>query len=123
MFLVKHDPRYVECMERRREALVSHQEVDSEEIKPIVSERYYHDIFVKEFNIHFRSPRSDTCDKCDSLHINIEAAESDGDKAQLEQELQAHLMLAENGYASLRKDCEMSKQSWSQARTAANVEC
>jgi len=122
MFLVKHDPQYVECMERRREALINHQEVDSVEIKPIISEHYYHDIFVKEFNIHFGSPRSDTCDKCDSLQIRIDAAESDEDKAKLRQELQDHLKLADQGYASLHKDCEKSKQSWSQARAAANVD-
>ena len=67
----------------RREALINHQEVGSVEIQPIISEHYYHDIFVKEFNIHFGSPRSDTCDKCDSLQIRIDAAESDEDKAKL----------------------------------------
>lgn len=66
----------------RREALINYQEVDSVEIKPIISENYYHDI-VKEFNIHFRSPQSDTCDKCDSLQIRIDPAESDEDKAKL----------------------------------------
>jgi len=43
----------------------------------------YYDIFVKEFNIHSGSPRSYICDKCDSLQIRIDAAESDEDKAKL----------------------------------------
>ena len=39
---------------------------------------------------------------------------------ELRQELQDYLKLAEQSYASLHKDCEKSKQSWSQARAAAN---
>ena len=68
------------CMERR-EALKNHQPADSEEIKPIVSEHYYHDVFVTEFNIHFGFPRSDTCGTCDSLRVRIDATENEEDKA------------------------------------------
>lgn len=66
----------------REPLIINYQEVDSVEIKPIISENYYHDI-IKEFNIYFGSPRSDTCDKCDSLQITIDPAESDEDKAKL----------------------------------------
>ena len=119
MFLAEHDPTYVACMERRREALINHQPADSEEIKPIVSEHYYHDVFVTEFNIHFGFPRSDTCSTCDSLRVRIDATENEEDKAKLEKELQDHLTLADQGYQSLRSDCEMSKTSWSQVTTSA----
>lgn len=77
MVLVKHDPQLLDAW--KGEVLINYQEVDSAEI---ISENYYHDI-VKEFNIHFGSPRSDTCDKCDSLQIRIDPAESDEDKAKL----------------------------------------
>ena len=118
LFLDKYDPGYVALMERKREALISHHEqTDITERKPIVSEHYYHDVFVTEFNIHFGLPRSDTCDTCDSMKIMIEAAETEETKATLEKELQEHLKLAEEGYASLSKDCELCKESWS---TAAN---
>ena len=117
MFLGKYDPTYVAHMERKREALINHQLADSEEIKPLVSEHYYHDIFVNEFNIHFGFPRSDTCDTCDSLKVKIDTAENEEDKTELEKELQDHLALAEQGYQSLRKDCKRSKTSWSQAAT------
>ena len=35
-------------------------------------------------------------------------------KAKLEADLQDHLKLADEGYASLHKDCEKCKESWSQ---------
>ena len=65
---------------------------------------------------------------CDSLKVKIDAFEND-DKTKLEKELQDHLALAEQGYQSLRKDCERSKTSWSQAATTGltisklEVEC
>lgn len=113
LFLSKHDPDYIAYRERRREALVSHQEADAEEIKPTITEHYYHDVFVNEFNIHFGLPRSDTCDTCDSLKVRIEGAATDEEKAKLEQQLQDHLKLADEGYATLRKDIEMCRESWS----------
>ena len=76
MFLGKYDPTYVAHMERKREALINYQLADSEEIKPLVSEHYYHDIFVNEFNIHVGFLRSDTCDTCDSLKVKIDTAEN-----------------------------------------------
>ena len=69
---------------------------------------------MNEFNIHFGLPRSDTCDTCDFLRLRIETAETDEDKAGLEKELHDHLKLADQGCASLCKDCEMCKESWSQ---------
>lgn len=41
MFLAEHDPEYVAYVERRREALISHQEIDIVERKPIVSEQIF----------------------------------------------------------------------------------
>ena len=65
-------------------------------------------MFVSEFNIRFGYLRSDTCDTCDSLRIRIEASDNE-EKAKLEADLQDHLKLADEGYASLRKDCENAK--------------
>ena len=112
MFLEKHDPDYVAEMERRRQALLNQQQLECSDIQPIVTEHFYHDIFVNEFNIHFGFPRSDTCDTCDALKLQIQATE-DEEKLRHEEELQAHLEMADKAYASLRKDCEMSKTSWS----------
>ena len=78
-FLQLHNPEYVEYMKHKREALINH---------------YYHDVFVKEFNIHFGFPCSDTCDTCDLLKIRIDSAENGDDKNTLEEELQSHLKAA-----------------------------
>lgn len=115
MFLAKHDPSYVAYLQRKREAVINHQPFTEQDAKPIVSEHYYHDIFVTEFNIHFGYPRSDTCDTCDRLKVKIDAVDNDEkEKELLEKELQDHLALAEQGYDSLQKDCQLSVSSWSQ---------
>ena len=95
-------------MERRREALTTNQLTPNLK-KPIVLEHYYHNVFVSEFNIDFGYPCSDTCDTCDPLKVKISDAENDEDKFELEKESQEHLALAEQGYESLRKDCERAK--------------
>lgn len=116
--MAKNDTEYVVYMERRREALISNQPVcesDTVDRKPIVSEHYYHDVFVNEFNIHFGF-RFDTCDTCDSLMLRIDAEETDEGKAELEEELESHIKLVEQGYASLCKDSQKCKESWSHTR-------
>ena len=65
-----------------------------------------------EFNIHFGFPRSNTCERCDSLKLRIEAA-TEEDRQSLEKELKSHLELAEEGYKCLHKDCEICQESWS----------
>ena len=80
----------------------------------LVPEQYYHDVFVREFNIHFGFPRSDTCDKCDALRVKINTVGNEDDKRELEKKSSDHLAMAEQGYVALQ-DCEISKVSWSQA--------
>ena len=69
--------------------------------KPLVSEHFYHDIFVGEFNIHFGYPRTDTCDKCDSLKLQIEQATMEAEKAALEKQHTDHLALAKTAYGMI----------------------
>ena len=57
------------------------------------------------FNLNFGYPWSDTCD---SLRIRTEASDNE-EKAKLEADLQDHLKLADEVYASLRKDCKNAK--------------
>ena len=49
----------------------------------------------------------------DSLKIKVDAAEAEEEKSKLEKELQDHLEMADQGYATLRKDCEECHKSWS----------
>ena len=64
-----------------------------------------------EFNIHFGYPRSDTCDVCDSLKLQMEQA-SESEKAALQKEHEDHLALAKCGYDTLCYDQNLSKESW-----------
>ena len=63
------------------------QLIDNDENESqLCPEHYYHDICVTEFNIHFGFPRPDTCERCDSLKLRIEAA-TEEDRQKLEMEL------------------------------------
>ena len=80
--------------------------------KPLVSEHFYHDIFVTEFNIHFGYPRTDSCAKCDSLSLAISVCASNEEKEKLEAELKDYQDFAKAGYNTLRFDQELSRKSW-----------
>ena len=117
-FLAKYDPEYVDCMKKKRQQLIDHNPCTvndgSDEIKPIITKHFYNDIFSNEFNLHFGYPRSDTCSTCDSLQLQIEGtADNVEEKEKLEAELKKHHTLADEGYAALKSDCQLSKDSWS----------
>ena len=85
MFLSAHNPEYLEYIKKKKEALMNHETVEIVEVKPIVTNHYYNDVFVNEFNLHFGYPQSDTCDKCDHLNMAISTTTtSDGEKARLQ---------------------------------------
>ena len=73
--------------------------------------------FVKEFNIGFGYPRTDTCNICDFLKHIIEAASDDTEKARLEEDLEKHRSLAQAGYDAFKHDQDLSKQSWKKEST------
>ena len=58
-FLEIHDPEYLK-LEKESKCKKWCHELDQDQVslwKPLVSEHFYHDIFVTEFNIHFGYPR------------------------------------------------------------------
>ena len=116
-FLEKHDPEFVKLQEENRERVISHQPVQQLR-KPIATHHFYHDLFVREFNIYFGYPRSDTCDTCDSIVTKMEdASASSAEIEELKQELEAHKTLAQEGYHAFHYDQELSQQSWKKAST------
>ena len=88
-FLKIHDPDYLKLEEENYQREVSHQPLQKIR-KPIISEHFYHDIFVKEFNIGFGYPRTDTCCTCDYLKVSFDCAIDDKAKKELEEELKTH---------------------------------
>lgn len=109
-FLEKHDPDYLTLEEENRKRVVAHEPVEILR-KPLISEHMYHDIFVTEYNIHFGYPRTDTCSTCDNLTMQIQAASAES-KLVLEESLQAHQQLAEEGYSAFKYDRQLSMKSW-----------
>ena len=117
LFLSAHNPEYLEYIERKKQALINHETVEIVEVKPIVTKHYYNDTFVNEFNLHFGYPRSDTCDTCDHLNMEISTKEDD-EKARLQKQL--NLDAAEKGYDRLRKDIQACKESWSHVQSSSD---
>lgn len=68
MFLEQHDPDYIQLHTENSQRRMVCKPVNKKIRKPIVLKHMYHDIFVREFNIGFGFPRSDTCDICDSKY-------------------------------------------------------
>ena len=101
MFLEQHDPEYIQLRKENQERGVA-REPEKDIRKPLVLEHMYHDIFVKEFNIGFGYPRTDTCDTCDSMKLQIEQAATLPEKEALQKKHEEHLSLAESGYKEFR---------------------
>nr|CAI5862904.1 unnamed protein product [Callosobruchus analis] len=68
-----------------------------------VSDHFYRNIFVTEFNISFHPPHNDTCGKCDKLEVLIKACSDEGDRIHFEREKKAHLEAANDAYEEKRK--------------------
>ena len=79
--------------------------------KPIIKQWLYRKIFNEEFNLSFGYPRSDTCETCDLLHLEIQSSKSAGERVQCQDELAQHQEQASQGYRLLRTDTEASKRS------------
>ena len=110
-FLQKHDPEYVKLEEENLQRKLSHQSpLDMR--KPVVSEHFYRDIFVNDFNIHFGYPRTDTCSTCDGLLIQIDEAASEEDRIKLKEKLDQHKVLAQAGYDTFHYDQDLSRKTW-----------
>lgn len=62
---------------------------------PIVSPRFYKEVFRRDFNILFRPPQTDLCNKCELLEARIKARRAKGKGTQdLEDELESHKLAA-----------------------------
>lgn len=74
-----------------------------------VKESYYRHIFVTRFNLGFKPPRSDTCNKCDTLEMKIKFGESQEVIEKSKAEKEHHLVQAENARAAKKKAQEEAK--------------
>lgn len=71
--------------------------------KPIVKYAYFSNRFSTNFNIHFSSPRSDTCQTCDQIQ-NITKSETNEETInELKLEKEIHLRKAEVFYTDMKR--------------------
>lgn len=69
-----------------------------------VKEKKYYDVFSNKFNLHFKPPAKDTCQKCDELNNKIKFAVSEEIKKQHATEKEVHLRKAELARSSMNSD-------------------
>uniref|UniRef100_A0A8D8SK62 DUF7869 domain-containing protein n=2 Tax=Cacopsylla melanoneura TaxID=428564 RepID=A0A8D8SK62_9HEMI len=71
-----------------------------------VSYSLYRKVFIRDFNLRFGTPRSDTCKKCDKFYAQLILASSDEEKQTIETETTEHHMEADEAYKILAEDGE-----------------
>ena len=69
----------------------------------------YREIFRSEFKLRFGTPRSDSCSKCDALHVQLINANDGEETRKLQIETELHHRRAEAAYKSLKNDTEYAK--------------
>ncbi|XP_049964728.1 uncharacterized protein LOC126485128 [Schistocerca serialis cubense] len=73
---------------------------------PAVSESKFREIFVSEFNIGFKLPKSDTCSKCDEFLIAINNPELCAEAVtEKKQQYELHLKKADRGQNMIVFNC------------------
>lgn len=84
-------------------------EMCTEQNLNLVKESYYRHIFHTQFNLSFKRPKTDTCDKCDTLQniIDNSTDQEKIDSAKTQKEL--HLRKAESAKTAKDGDAEMFK--------------
>ncbi|XP_068083375.1 uncharacterized protein [Anabrus simplex] len=79
---------------------------------PAVSESKFREIFVTEYNIGFKIPKSDTCPKCDSFLITVSNSELPEDElAQKKLQYELHLRRAESGQDMISSLTALAKEN------------
>lgn len=69
-----------------------------------VSYSLYRKVFIKDFNLRFGTPRSDTCKKCDKLFCEMVLANTDEEREAIHQETTIHHMQSDAAYKTLAED-------------------
>lgn len=80
----------------------------TEKVQLPVSQSLYEDIFRHDFNLKFKTPKKDTCKRCDSYITNIKNAD-DTTRLILNDGHDCHLEMAENLENQMKKDLALAK--------------
>lgn len=66
-------------------------------------------LIFKDMNLHFRKPKSDTCDECDRLKVKLRMEPDSNEKADIEKQLKVHQEAAQRVYLEKRNDVHRTK--------------
>ncbi|XP_049775501.1 uncharacterized protein LOC126162803 [Schistocerca cancellata] len=84
----------------------------NEKQDPAVSESKFREIFVSEFNIGFKPPKSDTCSKCDGFLIAINNPELCAEEVtERKQQYELHLIKADRGQNMIGSLTALAKEN------------
>lgn len=98
LYLEKHEP---EIFQKIR---------NGEKCKPKISYEYYNYVFNTHFNLSFGSPRTDVCDVCDHLTVQIQNEKEEMTKKSLESKIYIHLAKTEKFYDDLKEKIKLAKR-------------
>lgn len=82
------------------------------EMDKVVSKFVFTKIFSENFNLHFRAPISDSCKKCDSFKVKIEAAGDPSEKERITSERDLHHRKAESARTGMQLDSKLNKEEY-----------
>lgn len=104
------DTKYLESNLDIKKTYRLYVDLCKEEVIDPVKESFYHHIFVTHFNLSFKSPRSDTCNKCDRLEMKIKYGTSQDIINESKDEQDWHLIEAESARSAKNQAREKSKE-------------
>ena len=80
----------------------------TEEEKLPVKESFYRNVFMTEFNLRFKKPRSDTCKTCEELKVKIAATDDETEENNLKRDLELHHRKAEAARKAMDADSQVA---------------
>lgn len=81
------------------------------EVSEPVSIYVFRDVFNKQFNLHFHSPISDSCKKCDYFNMKLKCLTNDDEKSIIETERELHHRKAESAREAMKLDAREAKEN------------
>ena len=108
-FLEEEDPEFFSLMSSAREAQTP---LDQEILKPLMTKRRFHDLFVSEFGyVKFRKPKTDECKTCLTWKANIASLGTQKSRSEAVNNYKHHRLMAQMGYDVIAFDSEMAIES------------
>lgn len=94
----------------RKMYLLYKEKCTEDNVEPVKEKMYYH-VFSTQYNLHFKPPSKDTCQRCDSLQQKILYTTDPESRQQAEIEKEVHLRKAQLARDSLNTDKSLANEN------------